>query len=120
MKTLVKYSSLVLLASGYVLSFAFLRDQDLLVWIHILLGFGYTVLFLLFSFDHVMANKDKLLTLSNRSVIGTLQLSLGAVVLITGFVIYLYGSKVISPWSEIHFWSTLGFTFSSFFHFFTR
>ena len=118
MKKIIKISSFVLIVSGIILSFSLLREQNLLIWLHILLGFAYSVIFLLFSFDHIKTNRKKLDSINRNAIAGILQIIFGIVVLISGFIIYLHGISVISPWTEIHFWSTICFLCSSAIHFF--
>lgn len=82
----------------------FLSSQKiLLLWIHIVLGFGMTIIFILYTIDHVVTNKKYLKVFLLKTITGLFQIFIGATIIISGFIIYLYGSEYITPWSELHF-----------------
>ncbi|OGG99610.1 MAG: hypothetical protein A2600_09025 [Candidatus Lambdaproteobacteria bacterium RIFOXYD1_FULL_56_27] len=117
MKLLVKTSSLLVILSGLVLTSWLLGENETAIWVHLLLGFGYTVLFLLFSMDHLSAHGKGIKRPGLRNLTGVIQLFSGGLALATGFILYLYGSKALSPWTEIHLASTLVFLAALLAHF---
>lgn len=120
MKKLVKAATLGIIASGLILTPWLLGAQEAAVWVHLLLGFAYTVLFLLFGFDHISGHLNELKKTTTKNLTGIAQALSGGVALISGFVLYLYGSEPMSPLSEIHLGSTLVFLAAILVHFFRR
>ena len=120
MKKLVKAATLLIIASGLILTPWLLGAQEAAIWVHLLLGFAYTVLFLLFGFDHISGHVEELKKLTVKNLTGLAQTAGGAVALISGFVLYLYGSEPMSPVTEIHLISTLVFLGGVLVHFFRR
>lgn len=117
MKRFIQISSFFLILTGFILTPMLLGDQEVIAWIHIMLGFAYIVAFLLFAYDHLSQNSKILLTLHPRNVTGMLQLTSGGLVLLSGFVIFLFDSRRIEFWSDFHFWTTIIFMCSLLFHF---
>ena len=109
MKRILQASTLLLAISGAALTPWVLEGNDLLTWGHLILGFFYSVVFLLFCYDHVTQHQALLKTGHPRNLTGTLQIVFGIVLLLSGFVLYLYGSQRMSPVSEIHLGATLLF-----------
>jgi len=116
-KKIIRFSTLILILSGFSLTSFLFRGSDLLTGIHILLGFIYLVLFLLFSIDHVAMHKNSLTQLNAKNIAGMVQIGTGALVLLSGFIIYLFGSDPITPWTEIHLGTTLVYLGSTGTHF---
>jgi len=117
LKHLIQWTTLALALSGGLLTPWAFAGNNLLTWVHILLGFFYSVLFLLFCYDHVTHHQDRLKQKDRQTFTGTLQILLGTALLGTGFVLYLFGSQRLSPWSEIHLAATLAFGMSLGLHF---
>ena len=117
MKNLIRISTFILIFSGLLLIKQLFHENELLTWIHILLGLVYAVLFLLFTIDHIGKMKNDLFKFTPKRIAGNVQFILGLIIIGSGFLIYLYGSKSISPWSEIHLWATIAFILSSIGHF---
>lgn len=109
MKALVRYTSFLVVLTGLLITKWTFVENDLLTWVHLIIGIGYSVLFLLFSFDHLQTHKDRLKGKDPLPITGWLQLSSGAIALFTGFVLYLYGSLQLTPWSEVHLGSSIVF-----------
>jgi len=120
MKLLVKSSTLVLVLTGLILTEWAFGSVDMLIWVHLLLGFGYTVLFLLFSFDHISGHLEQLKEKTLRNFTGLVQTLAGGITLFTGFVLYLYGSKPLAGWTEVHLIATLVFSVSIMAHIFNK
>jgi len=120
MKLLIKTSTFVLVFTGLLLTEWALGSLDIAIWVHLLLGFGYTVLFLLFSFDHISGHWKQLTVLNLRNVTGVTQSIAGGVTLASGFVLYLYGSKPLEFWTEVHLYGTLVFLGSVLVHVFNQ
>ncbi len=117
MKRLLQALTLLLTLSGFALTPWVLEGNDLLTWGHLILGFFYSVIFLLFCYDHLSQHQALLKTGHRRNLTGSLQVVLGLTLLLSGFVLYLYGSKRISPISEIHLGATLLFFIALSVHF---
>lgn len=117
MKRFIQISSFLLILTGFMLTPILLEGEEVIAWVHLILGFFYSVAFMLFAYDHVTANKKILLTAHPRNLTGMLQLLSGLIVLLTGFVIYLYGSQRMTPLSEIHLGATIIFMLSLLIHF---
>ena len=74
--------------------------------LHIYGGFFFLVLFPLYAWDHVRANRHWLSRLSGVTISGTLQLAAALVLLLTGIVLLLYG-EYAWDWSRwLHDWLT--------------
>jgi len=108
-KSLVKASSLVMIFTGLILTPWALGESEIAVWVHLLLGFGYSVLFLLFGYDHINGHKSELTKKTLKNLTGLTQTFAGGLALLSGFVLYLYGSKPMAGWSEVHLGATLVF-----------
>ncbi|MDT8445708.1 MAG: hypothetical protein RRB13_02270 [bacterium] len=120
MKQLVKAATLLIILSGLLLTPWLLGSQEIAVWVHLLLGFGYTVLFLLFGFDHISSHLAELQKKTTKNLTGITQSVSGGLTLISGFVLYLYGSEPMTPWTEVHLGSTLIFFVAVVVHFFQK
>ncbi|MCP4296159.1 MAG: hypothetical protein GY786_11170 [Proteobacteria bacterium] len=120
MKKIIKFSTLILIVSGLSLSPILYQNNEVLTGIHIILGFIYTVLFLLFSFDHISTHKESLPQIGLKNAAGLMQVSLGLIILFSGFVLYLFGSLPMTPWTEIHLIATVIYLVSTGTHFFSK
>ena len=120
MKSLVKISSLLMILTGLILTPWVLGENDMAVWVHLLLGFGYTVLFLLFGYDHISGHQTMLTQATTKNLTGWTQAASGGLALLSGFVLYLYGSTPLPGWTEVHLGATLVFGTSLALHIFGR
>ena len=120
MKALIKGSTFVIIFTGLILTEWVLGAEEVAIWVHLLLGFAYTVLFLLFSFDHISGHLTELKKLTIKNITGLTQILAGGITLISGFVLYLYGSQPLEPWTQIHLIATIIFLFSIIAHFFKK
>jgi hypothetical protein len=119
-KKLIRISTVVLLISGLLLIPVLYQKSELLTGIHIALGFVYIVLFLLFSVDHISGHKQTLTEINLKNGAGLIQILVGVIILISGFILYLFGSLPLSPWTEIHLIGTLIYLTSTGIHLFIK
>ena len=103
-----------------LISFFFQIDSKWLVWLHIVAGWILTVLFLLFTQDHLMLHKKLLFTIRKKSITGTIQITICLITLGTGFILYLYGSEYLSVVTEIHLAGTFILIASSLLHYYYK
>lgn len=111
------WSTLLLSLSGISIVPWLFPSIDFLVWIHINLGFAYTVIFILYVIDHLSEHRKLLFTAQKKNLSGSLQALAGTIVISSGFLIYLFGSKPIPPWSEIHLAATILLLLGNVLHF---
>ncbi|MDX2471018.1 MAG: hypothetical protein QNL04_10630 [SAR324 cluster bacterium] len=117
MKRVIQGLTVLLALSGFLLTPIAFVGNELITWVHLILGFFYTVIFLLFSYDHIIETKRDLKKATTMNLTGLIQLTLGSIVLITGFWIYLTGSTRLGIVSEAHLAATILFLASLALHF---
>lgn len=117
MKRVIQGLTLLLALSGFLLTPIAFIGNDLITWVHLILGFFYTVIFLLFCYDHIIETKRDFKKATTMNLTGVIQLTLGSIVLISGFWVYLTGSARLEGISEIHLISTCLFLASLGLHF---
>ena len=117
MKRVIQGLTVLLAISGFLLTPIAFVGNDLITWVHLILGFFYTVVFLLFCYDHIVETKRDFKKANTMNLTGLIQLTLGSIVLVTGFWIYLTGSTRLAIVSEAHLGATLLFLGSLALHF---
>jgi len=108
------------LISGLLLAYPIHSLQQTILWIHLSSGFLFAAIILLFLLDHLSRHKNKLIQITQHKVLsGWFELIVLVLLLLSGFLLYLFGSIVNSPWTEIHFYSTLLLLLFTLYHRFT-
>ncbi len=111
MRKLVVLATLVLAATGLPITFAHLTDpvaglQKAVALAHIWVGVAYLVIFPLYAWDHVSANRRWLKVLRSLTVSGVVQLASGIFALLTGLVLLAYGGAFLRGLRDVHHWVT--------------
>lgn len=111
MRKLVVLATLLLAATGLLVTFAHLTDpiaglQKAVVLAHIWVGVAYLVIFPLYAWDHVSANRRWLKVFRSLTVSGVVQLASGIVALLTGLVLLAYGGAFLRGLRDVHHWVT--------------
>ena len=74
------------------------------VLLHIWGGVFFLVIFPLYAWDHVRANRRWLARLRGMTVSGAVQLAAGALLALSGALLLLYGEQVWRALREFHHW----------------
>ncbi|MGK0289312.1 MAG: hypothetical protein ACI86H_000748 [bacterium] len=118
MKKIIQLLIFLLSGSGiFLIQYIFPKPISFILYLHIILGFGFTTVFILFTVDHLKENKKLLKTLHKKSITGWIQLVLCSIIILSGIILYLYASVPVFPWSQIHLWVTIPFLLSCLTHF---
>lgn len=82
------------------------RGGSLASLAHIWGGLFFVVIFPLYAWDHIKANRRRLREWSGISVSGAIQTAAALIIILSGILLYLYGDQAW-PWlRQLHHWPT--------------
>ncbi len=111
MRQLVVVATLLLALTGLAVTYALIPvdlsgTRKAVVLAHIWLGVAYLVIFPLYAWDHVRANRHWLGVVRATTISGLVQLTCGTVLLLTGLVLLAYGGAWLLGLRGVHHWLT--------------
>ena len=125
MRKIVLLLTVLLTLSGLVLAwFAPLElDPALRKWIsllHIWVGVLFLVVFTMYAWDHISANRHWLRIAALVTATGVTQTFSAVVIILTGIVLLLYGNVAGATLRGLHHWFSYALAASIALHFFSR
>ena len=125
MRKIVLLLTVVLALSGLVLVWFEPLEWDaaLRKWfslVHIWVGVFYLVIFTMYAWDHVSANRHWLRIMAMVTVTGVTQTLSAVLIMLTGIVLLLYGDAAGSTLRGLHHWFSYALVGSIALHFLSR
>ena len=82
------------------------RGGSLVSLVHIWGGLFFAVIFPLYAWDHIQANRRWLRAWSWVSASGVVQAAAAVLIILTGITLYLYGAQAWAWLRDLHHWPT--------------
>jgi hypothetical protein len=125
MRKIVLILTAILAATGLLLTFYAAAGLDLgwrkaVSLAHIWGGVLFLVMFTLYAWDHIIANRRWLRIPALVTVTGAVQTLSAVVIMVTGIVLLLYGNVAWQVLRDFHHWLTYAIVASIALHFLSR